>query len=50
MAEPVDTVLKAADDLELLLSPAEAAGWQIIDSLPEDTKAKLIALIDNDQV
>lgn len=29
------------------LSPAEQAGWQIIETLDPETRAKLLALIDN---
>ncbi len=32
---------------EPVVSIAEAAGWQIIDHLPEDQRAQLLALIDD---
>lgn len=33
-----------------MLTLAESAGWQIIDSLDADTKAQLFALIDGDEI
>lgn len=32
------------------ITAAVAAGWQIIDHLPEDQRAQLLALIDNGEV
>lgn len=46
--EPREAIPELEPDYQL--SPAERAGWAIIDHLPDDQRVKLLALIDTDQV
>ena len=51
VTSPADVakVIEAADTVAVKLSPAEAHAWTVMDALPPEIRAALMARLDNNE-